>query len=571
MDSAFERVTAALTNWGSVQRGPNWNCPTSNHSRGDVKPSLTITRGGNKVLLHCQMGCSTQDIIAELGLEMTDLFDEELAEKQEVARYVYQSAEGKALFAKIRYHPKSFSVVHEVASGWVSGLGDAQRVLYRLPEVKRAIAEMKPIYIVEGEKDVEAIRKEGHTATCNFDGASLPGVRPKWRPEYSDQLAGADVIIVADRDPAGYAHAQAIRDGLYGKARSVKSMQPAVDVPGADVSDHLKAGFKLGDLMSLDNELSRLYTPINWRDAWNRSASEPDWLLSPILERGTVNALFGKPGVGKSLITLEMAVRIVRDGHVVMYVDDENRVEDTVERLQNFGVKPDELDRMFLYNFAGLPPLDTPEGGRHLAAIADKHEPALVVLDTTTRMVEGDENQANTFLQLYRCSLVPLKQRRVTVLRLDHPGKDDNRGQRGSSAKDGDVDTIWKLAHEPSDGDDIFILERLKSRSGHGEGFISVQRKKSPFLEHEWIELDNVPISAKVREWADKFDRWEVPADAGRPTLRATMKAELHLDEDNATRGISTTLLAQVAKYRKDKLLSQTHQDSAGQQGSCPF
>src|ERR1700722_14290010 len=138
MDSAFDRVTAALTNWGSVQRGPNWTCPTSNHTRGDVKPSLTLTRGSNKVLLHCQMGCATRDILEELGLEMTDLFDEELlteTERQEVARYVYQSAEGKALFAKIRFHPKSFMVVHEVASGWVSGLGDAQRVLYRLPEV----------------------------------------------------------------------------------------------------------------------------------------------------------------------------------------------------------------------------------------------------------------------------------------------------------------------------------------------------------------------------------------------------------------------------------------------------
>jgi len=43
------------------------------------------------------------------------------------------------------------------------------------------------------------------------------------------------------------------------------------------------------------------------------------------------------------------------------------------------------------------------------------------------------------------------------------------------------------------------------------------------------------------------------------------MKANLHIDDDTATRGISTTLLAQVAKYRKDKWLSQTAQDSSGQ------
>jgi hypothetical protein len=70
---------------------------------------------------------------------------------------------------------------------------------------------------------------------------------------------------------------------------------------------------------------------------------------------------------------------------------------------------------------------------------------SLVVLDTTTRMVQGRENDSDTFLQLYRCSLVPLKSRGITVLRLDHPGKDESRGQRGSSAKDGDCDTIWRL------------------------------------------------------------------------------------------------------------------------------
>ena len=68
------------------------------------------------------------------------------------------------------------------------------------------------------------------------------------------------------------------------------------------------------------------------------------------------------------------------------------------------------------------------------------------MLDTSSRMVQGKENDSDTFIQLYRCSLVPLKRRGITVLRLDHPGKDESRGQRGSSAKDGDVDTIWRLA-----------------------------------------------------------------------------------------------------------------------------
>ena len=53
------------------------------------------------------------------------------------------------------------------------------------------------IYICEGEKDVEALERAGCAATCNAGGAG------KWRPEYSEALAGANVIIVADRDEPG--------------------------------------------------------------------------------------------------------------------------------------------------------------------------------------------------------------------------------------------------------------------------------------------------------------------------------------------------------------------------------
>jgi hypothetical protein len=197
-----------------------------------------------------------------------------------------------------------------------------------------------------------------------------------------------------------------------------------------------------------------------------------------------------------------------------------------------------------MYSFAGLPPLDSPDGGEHLASLADHHDADLVVLDTTTRMVEGDENQANTFLQLYRNSLVPLKSKGRTVLRIDHPGKDDHRGQRGSSAKAGDVDTIWRLFYEQ---DGMLALEREKSRSGHGEHWVGVLRTEKPVLRHDWTALDHMPVTDQIKEWADRFTRWGVPLDAGRPTLREALK--MHTDSE-----VSTTKLWLVAKYRKSLL-----------------
>ena len=264
-------------------------------------------------------------------------------------------------------------------------------------------------------------------------------------------------------------------------------------------------------------EIASRYAAVNWHEAWKEQPAEIEWLVEPFLEAGTVNALFGPPGTGKSLFTLEIALRLVRAGHVIVYMDQENRITDLVERLQAFGAEPDELDRLRLYSFAGLPALDTVAGGVHLLALAATAGAALVVIDTTSRMVQGKENDADTFLALYRCSLVPLKARGVTVLRLDHPGKDETRGQRGSSAKEGDVDTIWKLVQvTPA----TFRLEREKSRSGHGEASVEMHRRFSP-LRHEWAVRRQSPADIL----RGQLETLGIPPEAGRPAVRKALEA----------------------------------------------
>src|ERR1700722_20369378 len=167
MDSAFERVTAALTNWGSVQRGTNWTCP----AHEDQKASLTVTRKADRVLLNCKAYCPTESIIGILGLNMHDLFDEqkELREKRLIARYLYKDEQGTVLFSKERYEPKDFLVWHPNGNGWAPSLGGARPVLYRLPELNEAVAKGQTVYVVEGEKDADAMAKAGHVATCNYE------------------------------------------------------------------------------------------------------------------------------------------------------------------------------------------------------------------------------------------------------------------------------------------------------------------------------------------------------------------------------------------------------------------
>ena len=90
------------------------------------------------------------------------------------------------------------------------------------------------------------MQRIGIAATCNPGGASEPGKKPKWRKEYSEALRGADIIIIPDHDPAGYAHADAIASMSAGTAKSVRVLKLADHWPdcpkGGDISDWLAAG-----------------------------------------------------------------------------------------------------------------------------------------------------------------------------------------------------------------------------------------------------------------------------------------------------------------------------------------
>ncbi len=76
-----------------------------------------------------------------------------------------------------------------------------------------------------------------------------------------------------------------------------------------------------------------------------------------------------------------------------------------------------------------MPALDLPEGGRALGDLLDAvqveypdHHP-VVIIDTTGRAVQGDENSADTIRSFYRWTGLGLKQRGATWARLDHAGQ----------------------------------------------------------------------------------------------------------------------------------------------------
>jgi len=103
-----------------------------------------------------------------------------------------------------------------------------------------AVQDGDVIYVVEGERDVEAAFAAGAVATTN------PGGAGKWQHEYSEFLRDAEVIVVFDRDDPGRTHARQV-------AASLKAVRARVRFAhakqGNDLSDHLEAGYGLEDLV----------------------------------------------------------------------------------------------------------------------------------------------------------------------------------------------------------------------------------------------------------------------------------------------------------------------------------
>jgi hypothetical protein len=306
-----------------------------------------------------------------------------------------------------------------------------------------------------------------------------------------------------------------------------------IDWPGSYDDGHYDDGYTDHGQDPLA-AIAAAYAPVDWAAAWDAQPQEVEWLIEPVLEAGTVNALFARVDTGKSLLALEWALLLARAGRTVVYVDEENRLTDVVDRLKAFGACPDELEHLRFYSYAGLPALDGQAGGLHLLAVAVTAGASLVILDTTTRMVAGRENDADTFLQLYRHSLVPLKKRGITVLRLDHPGKDEERGQRGSSAKDGDCDTIWRLTEAVKGRK--YRLRRVKNRSGHAAeaGDLDVERLYNP-LRHQRM--------SRVGEVVGQLNHLGVLPSVGRVKAGAALR--------DAGFSAPTDVLEQAVRIRK--------------------
>lgn len=212
---------------------------------------------------------------------------------------------------------------------------------------------------------------------------------------------------------------------------------------------------------------------VDWSTFWDRDLNAATWVVEPLIAEGRGHALFAPGGTGKSLLGLCIAAAVATGRPIlnkpqgpprhVLYLDYEMTDLDLQERLESMGYGPDDdLAHLHYALLPSLPPLDTREGAVALVAAAVAVGAEFVVIDTFGRAVAGDENEADTVRNFYRMTGMALKARGIASLRIDHAGKDLEKGQRGTSAKNDDVDVVWQL--RKADGG--FVAVAKKRRMG---------------------------------------------------------------------------------------------------------
>ncbi len=220
----------------------------------DKQASLTVSRGRTRTLIHCHAGCNFEDIIQKVGLKTQDLYFEERPLGSNWKRYIesrehrkieavynyVSSANGEYAFTKIRMQDKRMIYGVLCNDRFTYGLGgkhrkDLKSVYGDLRVLNKAIAEGKPIFIPEGEKDTDSLTKRGYIA-LTYGGSG------DWQSEFATLFKGAKVYILADNDEPGRKVANAILSDLKGVAKSAKVIVPVPDIPKADISDYFAAG-----------------------------------------------------------------------------------------------------------------------------------------------------------------------------------------------------------------------------------------------------------------------------------------------------------------------------------------
>jgi len=263
--------------------------------------------------------------------------------------------------------------------------------------------------------------------------------------------------------------------------------------------------------------------PLDWAPILATGLPEIEYVLEPYLPARKRIWAAGAAEAGKSILAAHWAATLTRAGLVVVYVSQENGLEEEARRFVR--LRPD-FANLRLFVDQGLD-LKIP---RHAGALIEAAQgAALVVIDTLTACWSGDEDSNKEIAAFDRDVLLPIvHETGASPLVLDHTGNPQpfvrRRGVsvfRGASAKGQKADHVLEIR---ATGDNELTIDHGKARGA----------RKQPPRTYRVIDTDD-----------DGLDLIEIETSTDeKAAALADQLVEIIRDDD----GITTKKLREAAK-----------------------
>jgi hypothetical protein len=182
------------------------------------------------------------------------------------------------------------------------------RPLYELP----GLPKDSLVVVCEGEKAADAARSLGFTATTSAGGSNA-AAKTDWSP-----LAGKEIWVIPDNDTPGRKYADAVV-GILSRLKP-KPVVKVLNLPGlpehGDIVDWIDAHGDAADPETLRAEVEELSRTTLVEDSpiltcmADVTPQEVRWLWPHRIPLGRLTLLVGRPGEGKSFLTMALAAHV---------------------------------------------------------------------------------------------------------------------------------------------------------------------------------------------------------------------------------------------------------------------
>jgi putative DNA primase/helicase len=299
------RVLGLLEHVHKSGAGYEGSCPGPRHKHADKRPSLNVGVGlDGRVLLNCKAGCSSEEVLAALNLDWSDLF-----EKSSAGNTIRRFNLGNGT-SHVREDRADGKIIRWESNGrnGLNGTRTADLPLYRASDLAERTG---PVIVTEGEKAAQALYDAGLLAVGTVTGAA-------GTPSESSLagLQGREVWLWPDNDDQGREHMARIAERIKPAPRWIDWSDAPLK---GDAADYLERGLPADGIKGMLRQ-----SPVAVQSSGPRLSvvrmsdvqPEPiEWHWRGRFARGKPTLLMGDPGLGKSLITHWLAAHTSRGGN----------------------------------------------------------------------------------------------------------------------------------------------------------------------------------------------------------------------------------------------------------------